>query len=688
MPLIIFVVVFVIGIIAIILSLAEEDVEVDPASQSFGSNSQINPNSGSNNNTTQPNSGVFGDDLNQEGLRDNFTLINGDGTDTSTIMFYLLGSDLESDGGFASEDLYEILEADFGDNVNFIVMTGGSLYWYMDEVRSDTCQYWQVKDGELLPLESDLGLLNMTSPETLTNFVNYSAAAFPADRYSLILWDHGGGTFSGFGSDENFPGSTLYLDSLDEAFAGCNVKFDIVGFDACLMGTAEVAMMLEPYADYLLASQELEPGIGWYYSDWLTEYSLDPSMSTVSLGQLIIDDYVERCEYEYSNPEATLSLVELRQMPYVYDVLTDFFDNATEDIYNNEYIKISTARNEAKYFGEGDYEQIDIIDFINKADVEGGELAIAAVNSAVSYRNNSSDVYDAYGLAMYFPYDYPYYYSDMQSLLYEVGYTPEYMDFFDTFVSAMSGGQIGYNESFGVEYEEEYFFEDWYDSDTADLYEEEYEGEYIGEYIIIEKDDGYVLQLTDEQWAEISTIELQVLLDDGEGYIDLGSDNVYEFDEDGDLKIEFDYTWVSLDGYTVPFYMEAEYTYSDDEWYTYGYVPAFLNYDEYVEVIIQWDNENPYGYVMGYRNFTEMGEPAGKGYFELEPGDELEWIIDFYTYDGEFEDSYTFNELFVVPHGEITVSYEDVGDMDALVYFVLTDYYNNTYDTEAVFYTD
>ncbi len=632
--------------------------------------------------------GTFGEDLQLEGLRENYTVLKNDGTEVSTIMMYIIGSDLESDGGFASGDIEEMLDADFGDNVNLILMTGGAYYWENSMISGDTCQYWQIKDGELIPINEDLGLLNMAEANTLAKFINDTASAYPADRYSLIMWDHGGGTISGFGVDEYYPESTLTLASLDNAFAQSSVKFDFVGFDACLMATAETALMLEPYADYLIASQELEPGTGWHYTDWITYLSQNPSVDTVDLGVKIIDDFVRVCEDTIYNPNATLSIVELRQMPYLYSTLTDYFTNSATYITNNEYRRISVARNDAKDFGDGGCDQIDMVDYIEKADIDGGQNVISAISSAVKYYNNSSDVYDSYGLAMYFPLDYPNQYSNMHSILHDVGYTSEYTAFFDVFMSAMSGGQMQFSRSSGITLEQDYSSQDWYDEQTAVMYEETAEGEFLGELVIDEKGDTYVLSLSEEEWEEINKIELQLLLDDGEGYIDLGSDNVYEFDEDGDLIVDFDYTWVTLDGHTVPFYAEHEVVNSDDDWNTYGMVPAFLNDEDYIEIIVQWDDKNPQGYVAGYRKYSEVGTPLGKGLFELESGDVIDWVVDYYTYDWDYEDYYIFGDQYTVPSGDISVSYDYIGDSDALIYFKLTDIYNNIYETEAVIYSD
>ncbi len=678
--------VFIILLALFIIGLLLPDDTDDYSS--YGDDTAYNESGNNYGSGSNDGEGTFGEDLALTDVRDFHTAIKGDGTDVSTIMVYLLGSDLESDGGYASGDIEEMMRADFGDNVNLIIMTGGSYYWDMREISGDTCQYWQVKDGELISIDDNLGLLNMAEPETLTKFINDTVQSYPADRYSIILWNHGGGTMSGFGYDEHYPYSTLTLSTMEDAFAQSSVKFDFVGFDACLMATAETALMLEPYADYMIASQETEPGTGWHYENWLTYLSENPSADTVDVGVHIIDDFVEACEDEMRRPNATLSIVELRQMPYLYDVLTDYFANSTADIINNEYRKISVARSDAKDFGDGDYEQIDMVDYVYKADVDGGDDVIDAVGNAVKYYKNSSDVSDAYGLAMYFPQDYINEYSDIQDILHDVGYTPAYTEFFNVYISAMSGGQIQYSQSTGTELEQDYSEQDWYDADTAQTYQESSEGEFLGELYIYEKGDSFVLSLTDEEWDEINKIELQALLDDGEGYIDLGSDNVYEFDDDGDLLVEFDYTWVTLNGHTVPFYAEEDVYESDDDWYTYGMVPALLNSDEYIEIIVYWDNEIPTGYVAGYRKYSEVGAPLGKGLFQLESGDSVEWVFDYYSYDWDYIDSYVMGDTFVANGRDIKVTYSDVGDLDAVVYFKLTDIYNNVYETEAVVYSD
>jgi hypothetical protein len=178
---------------------------------------------------------------------------------------------------------------------------------------------------------------------------------------------------------------------------------------------------------------------------------------------------------------------------------------------------------------------------------------------------------------------------------------------------------------------------------------------------------------------------LQVYLDDGEGYIDIGYDNVYEFDDDGDLKVGFDYYWVALDVQIVPFYFEYETPSFAKAQYTYGYVPAMLNDSEQIEIMIYWDEEHTDGYVAGYRPYSEDTSifVPQKGLKQFKYGDELEFLCDYYTYDGEYDDVYSFGENMII-NGDITVSYEYVGDFTTNICYYLTDIYNNVFTTEMV----
>ena len=54
-------------------------------------------------------------------------------------------------------------------------------------------------------------------------------------------------------------------------------KLSFIGFDACLMATVDVADTFSDMGKYLVASEELEPGNGWYYSGWLRSLAENPA---------------------------------------------------------------------------------------------------------------------------------------------------------------------------------------------------------------------------------------------------------------------------------------------------------------------------------------------------------------------------------------------------------------------------
>ncbi|MBR6390143.1 MAG: hypothetical protein IKS16_02260, partial [Lachnospiraceae bacterium] len=115
------------------------------------------------------------------------------GADSATVMIYLNGSDLESNAGEATTDITEMLRSGVGKNVNVIVQTMGTREWQDYGISSKTAQTYKVENGDLKLIRDDLGQLDCTSSETLSEFVGFCKDNYPADRYFFIFWDHGGG---------------------------------------------------------------------------------------------------------------------------------------------------------------------------------------------------------------------------------------------------------------------------------------------------------------------------------------------------------------------------------------------------------------------------------------------------------------------------------------------------------------
>ena len=341
------------------------------------------------------------------GTRDKYTEIIGNGEDEVTLMLYLCGTDLESRSQMATSDLQEMLNANISENVNLIIYSGGCKQWQNNVVSSQKNQIWQIQNGKMVCLEDDLGSKSMTDPNTLSSFIRWCAKKYPANRNALIFWDHGGGSVSGFGYDEKFASSgSMSLAEIDDALEAGGVKFDFVGFDACLMATTENALMLTKHADYLIASEETEPGIGWYYTNWLTALSKNTSMPTIEIGKQIIDDFVDTCAKRCSGQATTLSIVDLAEVEKTIPSVLTAFSKDTYDLIKNEaYAQVSNARSGSREFGSSSkIDQIDLVHLAKNMKTAEGDALAKALLGTVIYNRTSSNMSNSYGLSIYFPF--------------------------------------------------------------------------------------------------------------------------------------------------------------------------------------------------------------------------------------------------------------------------------------------
>ena len=379
-----------------------------------------------------------------KGAREKYTEIIGGGADTVTVMLYLCGTDLESKNGMASKDLAEITSAALSNKVNVLVYTGGCEKWKTSGISNTTNQIYKIVNGKLSQLVSNDGKKSMTDPSTLTSFINYCKNNYPANRYELIMWDHGGGTTGGFGYDQLFKSSSaMSIANINKALTNAGVKFDFVGFDACLMATAENALMLMSHADYLIASEETEPGIGWYYTNWLSELSKNTSMPTVDIGKKIIDDFTTACSRQCKGSKTTLSLIDLAELQStVPDSLNEFAKSATALIKSDNYKTVSDARSNTREFAvSSKRDLVDLVHFAKNLNTAEGKALANVILSAVKYNRTSADMTNAYGLSIYFPYNNPSKVDAAVSQYNAIGLDSEYSECIKQFAGYETAGQ-------------------------------------------------------------------------------------------------------------------------------------------------------------------------------------------------------------------------------------------------------
>ena len=667
------------------------------------------------------------------GSREKFTKIKGGGNDTVTIMVYLCGTDLESRSGMGTSDLQEMAAANIGKKVNLLVYTGGCSSWRNNIVSSRVNQVYQVMEGGVKCLIKDAGTASMTNPDNLAGYIQWSAKNFPADRYELILWDHGSGSVSGYGYDEkNKSSGSMTLSGIQSALEKGGVKFDFVGFDACLMATTETALMLSNYADYMVASEETEPGVGWFYTDWLNALGKNTSIPTVQLGQNIIDSFVETCAVKCRGQKTTLSMVDLSELSNTVPSLLGSFSKAVStQISDKNYQKIAQARNQTREFAANTrIDQVDLVHLALNTGLKEGEALSKAIRSAVKYNRTSVNMSNAYGLSIYFPYRSSAKYVDSMSKTYsEIGMDADYTNCIRQFASLQVSGQAAQGGS-GSAYDTLFGdyaggFSGMDSTGTSDLISALLTGFLGGDYSSVSgmsssgssflsdralseedtleylkenhfdatqlawvtEDGKEKIKLSDQQWSMVTDLELNTFYDTGKGYADMGLDNVYEFDDAGNLIADEGKYWISINGQPVAYYHID--TLDDGTNYTItGRVPCMLN-GQRSNLMLVFDNEHEKGYVAGaFSDYSKDDEidVGGKEITELVAGDVIEPLCDLYDYSGNYNDTYYLGNPLEISSSaaDLTISDTALGDGTALVTYRFTDMYGANHWTQTI----
>ena len=674
----------------------------------------------------------------------------GNGQDTVTIMVYMCGTDLESKYGMATNDLVEMTKATIGDNVRVIVETGGCKKWQNKIVSSGSNQIYRVlSGGQLETLEANFGSKSMVKPSTLSEFIKYCATKYPANRNILIFWDHGGGSITGYGYDEKNGGNdSMDLAEIDQALRDGGVIFDWIGFDTCLMSTLETDMVCTKYADYIIASEETEPGTGWYYTNWLTSLSRNTSIDTVTLAKQICDDFTSASQQAERNAQVTLSCVDLAELEgIVPEVFTRFANSTTSLIESNNYRAVSNARATTRQFAEGNgLNQIDLPDFCDRLGSTESKLLAEALRSCIKY--NRTTISRANGISIYFPYESVKSMNSAVNTYNSIGFDSEYTKCIKTFASMASSGQAAYSSSTynygqsgssidlgsllggaysnplgsllgnysssgsqssgysispsdiisllsqmsGRSVPSQY---SWFDTETVGRSAQYVSENYInpGDITVTRRSDGkYVVSLTDPQWDLIETVELNVFVDDGKGFVDLGLDNIFTIDGN-DLIFDYDRTWTTVNGTLVSYYMTSDTVNDDGSWVTRGRIPAILTRKDdsgaevtsvvNLEVVYSSDNKN--GSIVGWRPFCEENDLMfAKGNMPIAEGDKLQFLCDYYAYDGTYSDTKKLGDPITVGSDGLKLGSSYVNGTTFSVTYRFTDIYGNRIWTPAL----
>lgn len=275
-------------------------------------------------------------------------------------MVWMAGDNNLEDAGL--DDLQELKQIGSTDNVEILVQ--------LDMMRDGQTRRYRVRNGTSLEedIVQELGETNTGDPQCAIDFFSWGVENSPANRYLAVLWNHGSGIDEAnvyrraprlgmeikrrarstrdtvplgrvhgamsHGYHRALFSTTVkaalrdkaiayddtardFLDNMElkrvlaEVKKKTGRKIDLVGFDACLMNMLELAYELRGTTDFVVGSEETEPGDGWPYDTILKDLVANPAMSAQELGSIIVKRYVE----SYPSEEVTQSLLDLKKAP-------------------------------------------------------------------------------------------------------------------------------------------------------------------------------------------------------------------------------------------------------------------------------------------------------------------------------------------------------------------------------------
>ncbi|MCP4352886.1 MAG: hypothetical protein GY795_46135 [Desulfobacterales bacterium] len=404
-----------------------------------------------------------------------------------TFMVYLCAeNNLEPDG---IDDFLEMAKAGSNSNINIVVQ--------MDRINGfdtrygdwKTCKRFLVgKDTEPTAASAleDIGEVNMGHPDTLKAFIEWGTTNYPADRYAVILWDHGDGwskkrrkpssypPYKAVCGDDTDGGDYLYMNEIKQVLNSVSVKPDMIGFDACLMGMIEVAYQIKDSgASVMVGSEELEPGAGWPYDTVLQELNSNPEWTPEQLGAWIADKFVEA----YPDDDATQSAISLLKINALGESVSDFST------------VLRTSWNSDK-----------------QAVINAAKTVMTRVEDTVINEKHTNNYRGAKGIAIYFPLLSQNLHSDYANT--DFAKNTYWDEFLNEYYNAMPGSYIESARKICVAFNNE----PGYSKDYIDLHN------FCS--LIADPPDtspGYTADITDYNFEEISTTGTKIDISD-EGY--------------------------------------------------------------------------------------------------------------------------------------------------------------------------
>ena len=550
------------------------------------------------------------------------------------VYWYLCGSDLETNGGFATTDLLEMLEVQLPTNVNVVIQTGGAAVWQNEYMDPAKIQRW-LFNSEGLQLIEEAPTANMGDAQTLYDFLNFANTNYPADKVAVTFWNHGGGSVTGAAFDELHGLDSLDLSEMYQAFNAvwpANTTapaLELVGFDTCLMATIDVAAVFQNFSKYLVASEEVEPGNGWLYSGWLGMLAQDPSMEGDDLGIAICNTYYEGCEAVGTQDQTTLSLTDLTKLTPLLEAYEAFGQEAFAAAAQNPgfFAQLGRAAAQSENYGGNTREQgyTNMVDLGHLARQTAWMLPSAqrvsdALAACIVHKVGGIYRAEATGLSCYYSYN-----GDIND--------------FNGYITLGAGVAFKHLYAYGLTGELAQGGEEYLASlnitnlpEIVTLADKDWDGAPLE----VNEDGTAILTLGPDANNILSGIgfSLYYVDKDSDQMLLLGTDNDMTADwENGVFYDNFRGVWGAIDGHLV--YMELSFEGEDYNLYS---VPILLNGEAY-NLQVAYDFTAEAWSILGASQGLDNSGMASKELRLLAEGDVITtiWKATSYSDGGEFE---------------------------------------------------
>ncbi|MCC7359929.1 MAG: SBBP repeat-containing protein [Anaerolineales bacterium] len=289
-----------------------------------------------------------------------------------TLMFYLDG-DNNLDETYPP--IFNQLEAAADNpNVNIVVV------W--DRAGNDNSTYYHVQyDTNLNNLATYTDSvnrwpqveLNMGDPGTVSNLAIWAQSEFPAEHYALILSDHGSGLVGAMQDDTN-GGDILTLPELGTALSVATnsgaSKIDVLYLDVCSMAMIEDAYQVRNYADFYIASANLQFSFDTPYRDYISGITADTT--PIELASIFVEAYALAGETE-SLPY-TISAADLSELSPLVNSVNSLATALSDRLITDGAYFAAVQNAVQRYEMSGDFNidsndsYIDLYDFAQQVD--------------------------------------------------------------------------------------------------------------------------------------------------------------------------------------------------------------------------------------------------------------------------------------------------------------------------------